>query len=95
MVEYQPDGERQNLETRQHVSELRYQSLLDNADLVTQVDGLKQTLEDQAKTQNFLSAGMEQLAEQLYQMEKNQLSHAEEPVPPSLPLESPWYEREI
>ena len=37
MVVLQTEGDRRNLEIRQHVSELRYQASLDNADLATQV----------------------------------------------------------
>ena len=50
IVAFQTDGERRNLEIRQHVSELRYQAPLDKDDLAAQVASLQEKPEDLDKT---------------------------------------------
>ena len=94
-VALQTEGDRRNLEIRQHVSELRYQVPLDNADLATQVASLQQQLEHQAKTQNMLALQLGEMAEHCYAEERNPESKMEFPTNPVLPSECPWYEREI
>ena len=94
MVAFQAAAESRNLETRQRVSELRFQAPLDNADLATQVASLQQKLEDQAETQRMLAAQLGEIAEHCYAMERNPESKVEVPTYPVLPSERPWYERE-
>ena len=71
MVVLQAEGDRRNLEIRQHVSELRYQAPLDYADLAAQVASLQQQLEDQAKPQNMLALQLGEMAEHCYAVERN------------------------
>ena len=62
MVVFQAAAESRNLETRQRLSELRFQATLDSADLATQVANLQQKLEDQAETQRMLAAQLGEMA---------------------------------
>ena len=93
MIAFQAAAESRNLETRQRVSELRFQAPLDNADLATQVANLQQKLEDQAKTQSMLAAKMGEMAEHCYAVERNPEPKVEIPTYPVLSSERPWYER--
>ena len=93
MVAFQAAGESRNLETRQRLSELRFQAPLDNADLAAQVASLQQKMEDQIKTQNMLAARMGDMADHCYAMERNPESKVEVPTYPVLSSERPWYER--
>ena len=94
MVVLQTEGDHRNLEIRQHVSELRYQAPLDNADLAAQVASLQQKLEDQAKTQNMLAIQLGEMAEHCYAVERDPEPKMEFPTNSVLSSERPWYERE-